>query len=84
MWPFKRKAKSRPQAGLSNLVFKNGKDLIDYHCKYMTTRIVAESPLAALVLNAKELFGASVPVKINEKGIQTAPCGSPPTMADLW
>src|SRR5687768_7946951 len=68
MWPFK--SKSKP--GLSALVFKTGDAFVDYHCKYMSTRLEAGSPLAALVLDAREIFGVSVPVKTDDNGIQTA------------
>ena len=68
MWPFKPK----PDSGLSALVFKTGEDFIDYHCKYMTTRLERDSPLAAVVIDATGVFGTSVPVKRDERGIQTA------------
>jgi hypothetical protein len=68
MWPFTRK----PKPGLSALVFKTGEAFVDYHCKYMKTRLEPGSPLAALVLDATEMFGVPVPVKIDDNGFQTA------------
>ena len=68
MWPFKRK--SRPV--LPALVFKTGEAFLDYHCKYMLTRLEVGSPLAALVLDATKIFGTAVPVRIDGNGIQTA------------
>jgi len=70
MWPIKRKPK--PKTGLTVLPFKTGEGFVDYHCKFMTTRLETGSPLAALVLDASEQFGTSVPVKTDENGIQTA------------
>lgn len=68
MWPFNRK----PKSALPALVFKTGETFIDYHCKYMVTRIEVGLPLAALVLDATEVFGTSVPVKVDGTGVQTA------------
>jgi hypothetical protein len=68
MWPFKQKAKS----GLSALVFKTGEAFVEYHCKYMATRLEVGSPLAALVLDATQMFGVAVPVRTDANGIQTA------------
>lgn len=52
--------------------FKSGEDFIDYHCSYMNTRLQPGSPLAAVVLDAREKFGTSVAVKIEDSGLQTA------------
>lgn len=68
MWPFRRK----PKPNLPALVFKTGEAFVDYHCKYMVTRLEVGSPLAALVLDATQLFGTQVPVRIDDNGIQTA------------
>lgn len=68
MWPFTRKRK----AALPALVFKSGKAFVDYHCKYMVTRLEPGMPLAALVLDAGKSFGTSTPVKLEKDGIQRA------------
>lgn len=67
VWPFNRKTKPR----LGALVFETGEGFIDYHCKYMITRLAAGTPLAAVVLDATEAFGTKAPVKTHENGIQT-------------
>ena len=67
MWPFKKSKTSLPL-----LAFKSGEDFVNYHCKYMTTRLEAGSPLAALVLDARDHFGTKVAVSTDERGIQTA------------
>jgi hypothetical protein len=68
MWPFNRK----PKPNVPALMFKSGEAFVDYHCKYMVTRLEPGSPLAALVLDATEVFGTSVAVKTAENGLQTA------------
>ncbi|MBV1690860.1 hypothetical protein KRR38_25070 [Novosphingobium sp. G106] len=67
MWPFKQKQKPALRA----LVFKTGEAFLEYHCKFMMTRLERGVSLAALVLDPGESFG-SVPVKADAEGIQTA------------
>jgi hypothetical protein len=66
MWPFKRKQKSE----LPILVYKTGQDFFNYHCKYMDTKLEADKPLVAIVLDAREECGTQVAVKTDERGIQ--------------
>lgn len=54
------------------LQFETGKDFIDYHCEYMSTQIQQGSPLAAEVVDARKQLGASVALKVDDNGIQTA------------
>ena len=68
MWPFTRK----PKATKPVLNVKSAGDLIDYNCEYMTTKLQPGYPLAAEVLDAATMFGTSVAVKVDERGIQTA------------
>ena len=67
MWPFKMSKKP-----LALIAFASGEDFVSYHCKCMTTRLAPGSPLAALVLDAREHFGTKEAVATNERGIQTA------------
>lgn len=68
MWPFKQKK----AAGSSVLIYETGEDFLDYHCRFMDTELMADKPLAALVLDARNEFGTEVAVKRNEQGIQIA------------
>lgn len=62
----------RKKNKLPVLRFKSGEDFINYHCSYMNTRLQPGSPLAAVVIDAREQFGRSMAVKIEDNGIQTA------------
>lgn len=63
---------SKKKARLPILRFENGEQFVDYHCSYMNTRLERGAPLAAVVLDARESFGTSVAVKIEDNGVQTA------------
>ena len=65
---FNWKKKSR----LPVMTFETGEAFVDYHCKYMNTRLQVGSPLAAVVLDAMQRVGVPVAVKVDEDGNQMA------------
>lgn len=72
---FKRKKPMVPLAdasGVPVLFFKDGSAAIEYACKYMDCTLKEGSFLPAIVLDAKELFGAPSAVKTEENGNQVA------------
>lgn len=64
--------KKKGKQALPVLRFESGEAFIDYHCKYMTTKLVPGSPLAAIVLDAQKEFGGPESVMSREDGVQTA------------
>ena len=65
---FNRKKK----AELPVMHFAGGEAFVDYHCKYMNTRLEPGLPLAAVVIDPREQFGLPIAVKVDDNGIQTA------------
>lgn len=54
------------------LVFKGVEEAFEYSCKFMTCNLLPKTPLPAIVVDARELFGAETAIKKNEDGTQVA------------
>lgn len=70
VWPFSKK--KTPQTMPSKLPFKSGADFLEYQCKFGFTDIKPKQGIVALVLDAKEEFGAASAVSVEPDGQQMA------------
>ena len=70
MWPFIKQSQNTPKP--PTFVFKDGESFFKIQCKYGQTDIVKERAVVAIVLDAKSLFGAEMPVKLEADGSQMA------------
>lgn len=71
VWPFSKKTKA-PAGMPQKLPFKDGAGFLEYQCKYGFTDIRPKQGIVALVLDSKKEFGTATPVKVDERGVQTA------------
>jgi len=72
------KRKSRPKetgkidSAMPSLAFKDGAAALEYACQFMSCPLAEGSMLAALVLDAQNVFGTDTAVRIQSDGNQLA------------